>query len=257
MYEAKEIELSRKFLKDILLALDEPVVILGGWAIFFTINERYRETTGREYIGSRDIDLGFEIPENNLDKTHFAQSYEILTKSLGFRPISFRLFAEFDQETGEVLDPDKARKIPSHQIVRLYIDLVVDRITQDFVSHFNFTPIDEPLLTHVYDSVTNRREIREFDRSIWIPDPGLLLAMKMKSCPNRDREHKKVKDICDITALLLFAGDEAVKGVVNFLDSHAIKRFQDSMKNEEIARASEIINIDLSTIESVLNKIAQ
>lgn len=252
MYEPGEIELSRRFLKEILQALEEPMVILGGWAVYYTINERYKETAGREYIGSRDIDFGFEISEGDLDKTAFARSYEILTESLGFRPLSFRLFSEFNLETMEVMDSEKAKKIPSHQILRLYIDLVVDRITPDFVDHFNFTPIDEPLLKHVFGSKENRMEINEFGCNIWIPSPDILLAMKIKSCPDRDKEHKKIKDICDIAALLLFAGHEAGKGVTNFLDSEALDRFKNSLNKEEIGRAAEIIGIDFSTIDSVL-----
>jgi hypothetical protein len=254
MYEPVEIELSRKFLKEILQALEEPIVILGGWAVYYTINERYKETTGREYIGSRDIDFGFEIPKSDLDKTAFAKSYEILTESLGFRPLSFRLFSEFNLETMEKIESEKAKMIPSHQIIQLYIDLVVDRITPNFVGHFNFTPIDEPLLKHVFDSADNRMEINEFGRNIWIPSPDLLLAMKIKSCPDRDKEHKKIKDLCDIAVLLLFSWDEACKGITIFLDSEVLDRFKRSLNKEEIRRAAEIIALDFNTIASVLEK---
>jgi hypothetical protein len=74
MYEPKEIELSKYYLKEVIESIDEPIVVLGGWAVYFLVNDKYKETTGREYIGSRDIDLGFNMEETDLDKTAFATS---------------------------------------------------------------------------------------------------------------------------------------------------------------------------------------
>ena len=64
MYAQNEVEISRMHLEEVISSIDEPIVVLGGWAVYFLVNGAYRETTGREYIGSRDIDLGFheEMP---------------------------------------------------------------------------------------------------------------------------------------------------------------------------------------------------
>jgi hypothetical protein len=35
--------------------------LLGGWAVYYIVNENFQKATGRTYIGSRDIDLGFHL----------------------------------------------------------------------------------------------------------------------------------------------------------------------------------------------------
>ena len=62
MYEDVEIETSYRYLKIVFSRLKEPIFILGGWAVFFTVNADYKRKAKRDYIGSRDIDLGFEKP---------------------------------------------------------------------------------------------------------------------------------------------------------------------------------------------------
>jgi hypothetical protein len=35
--------------------------LLGGWAVFLNVDEDFLRTTGRSYVGSRDIDIGFGL----------------------------------------------------------------------------------------------------------------------------------------------------------------------------------------------------
>ncbi len=69
MYDVVEVEISRKYLDKVTEILDEPIVMFGGWAVYLTVNEGYKGLTGREYIGSRDIDLGFHINEDSKSQT--------------------------------------------------------------------------------------------------------------------------------------------------------------------------------------------
>lgn len=64
MYKDIETETSYKYLKLVISKLEEPVCILGGWAVFFTVNENYQNQASRVYIGSRDIDVGFRNAES-------------------------------------------------------------------------------------------------------------------------------------------------------------------------------------------------
>ena len=180
MFELREIELSKKYLKEAIEVIEQ----LGGWAVYFLVNEKYKQTTGREYIGSRDIDLGFKMEVEDLEKSVFAKSCKILIEYLEFRPLSFRLFKEIHAETGEVLKKDKSKDILSYQIIQIYVDLIVNCIPTGFRDSFGFTPIDEPLLNPVFENETNRIELEEFGRSIWVPTPEILLATKIKSYPN-------------------------------------------------------------------------
>ena len=91
MYESSETDISRRHLEEVISSIEEPIVVLGGWAVYFLVSNGYRETTGREYIGSRDIDLGFHMDEKDMDNTAFAKAFRKLTEDLGFKLLSFRL----------------------------------------------------------------------------------------------------------------------------------------------------------------------
>ncbi len=258
MFDSREIEVSRKYLKEAIEAIEEPIVILGGWAVYFLVNDKYKETTGREYIGSRDIDLGFKMENEHLDISSFGRSFKVLVEALGFRPQSFRLFKEIHTETGEVLEGDKSKDIPSYQIIQIYVDLIVNSIPTGFRDSFGFTPIDEPLLNPVFENKTNRIELEEFGRIIWVPTPEILLATKVKSYPSRDKDHKRIKDACDIAALLLFSSEDIKKGgLTKLLDSEFLDKFKNTLIKQDIEQVAEIIGIDPTTIESAILNIIQ
>jgi len=97
LYSEFETETSYKYLKQIVSILDEPICILGGWAVYLTVNNNFKETEGRNYIGSRDIDLGFHIDKNlgekQLNKTTISKSLKLIEKE-GFKPQGFRYYKE-------------------------------------------------------------------------------------------------------------------------------------------------------------------
>ena len=256
MYDSKEIEISKNYLKEVIESIDEPIVVLGGWAVYFLVNDKYKETTGRDYIGSRDIDLGFKMEEADLEKITFARSYKILIDDLGFIPQSFRLFKQIHADTGEVLNGNSAKNIPMFQIIQIYVDLIVNSIPKGFQEKFGFTPIDEPLLDHVFESKHYRKEIKEFKRIIYVPSPLILLATKLRSYPNRDKDHKRIKDACDITALLMFNSEEIDRSaLIELIGPETIEQFKEKQNKEEIRMVSEIIDIDKSVVESSMLKI--
>ena len=67
LYSKFETETSYKYLQQILNILDEPICLLGGWAVYLTVNDNFQKDKGRNYLGSIDIDVGFHI-NKNLDK---------------------------------------------------------------------------------------------------------------------------------------------------------------------------------------------
>lgn len=87
MYQENEIEISRSTLSAVISSVREPVCLLGGWAVFLTVNHNFSNQQGSNYIGSRDIDLGFHIDKNwsdsELQNSAFASSIKIL-KSTGY-----------------------------------------------------------------------------------------------------------------------------------------------------------------------------
>ncbi len=202
MYKEFETRTSYNYLKRVIEALDEPVCILGGWAVFFQVNKRFEKAQGRPYLGSRDIDLGFHVGKN-LKKSALSHTIKVLTEKLNFKPLSFRLVKEIHTETEEEIKESKT--VPAHFIFPMYVDLIVDSIPANFRKTFGFTPIDEPLLKFAFEK-KDSVEMSEFDKKLLLPSAELLLAMKVCSLPGRDKEHKRIKDMCDIFALAWYAG---------------------------------------------------
>jgi len=256
MYEDNEVATSRKYLEEVITTINEPIVLLGGWAVYFLVNKSYKETTGRDYIGSRDIDLGFTIPSVDMENSAFTKALTRLEDELGFKPLSFRLFKETHLETGEAIDTKDAKSTPSYMIFPLYIDLIVDKIPEGFAERFGFTPIDEPLLTPVFSYPENRTEINEFGKQLWLPSPNIMLAMKIKSYPDRTKDHKRIKDLSDITAILLFSSikreDEML---LKILTREDIERFKTTLTPGDIERAAVTMGIDKALMENAIRQI--
>jgi len=254
MYDDMEVRISERYLADVLMAIDEPIVVLGGWAVRFLVNRRYRENTGRDYLGSRDLDLGFHVGAD-MASSAFAKALQKLEKELGFQNQSFRLFKETHSETGVDLAPEEAKKLAAFQIFPMYVDLIVDTIPEGFREKFGLSPIDEPLIAPIFADAGNRVVRNEFGKTIWLPTPELMLAMKIRSHPARDKEHKRVKDVCDLSALLLFC--DLPKGkdwLMRHLSQKDIDRFGKALTQTEIERAAGAIGIDAITVENTLIK---
>jgi hypothetical protein len=132
MYEPYEIDISYKYLKTVVGRLEEPICLIGGWAVFHNVNKNFKKATGRDYIGSRDIDLGFHFEtdwsEKDMHESTFAKSLQIIEEDLGFMPVGFRYLKEFHIETEQELNKEEAKTTPQHFVFPLYIDPVVDII---------------------------------------------------------------------------------------------------------------------------------
>ncbi len=61
-YYADEITgISEEELRPLCQTVEPPACLLGGWAVHLHVNDGFRDAYGREYIGSRDVDLGFHV----------------------------------------------------------------------------------------------------------------------------------------------------------------------------------------------------
>ena len=61
LYQDFEVQVSQSQLSKVLSELGGQVCLLGGWAVYLTVNENFRASEGRNFMGSRDIDLGFRM----------------------------------------------------------------------------------------------------------------------------------------------------------------------------------------------------
>lgn len=262
MYEPYETDISYRYLKTVVSNLEAPICLLGGWAVHHYVDRAFKEATGRNYIGSRDIDLGFHFERgwsaDELRASTFAKSMRIIEDELGFRPLGFRYLKEFHTETRDELSEGELKSTPLHLIFPLYIDPIVDIIPPKFYEVFNFHPIDEPLLEMVFSEKANRITVKSFGRSLWLPKPSVLLATKLNSLGGRDKEHKKLKDVADIFALLWFGGEDIghiKSGLLEFYTKEDVRRVIGSISKEEIERVGGVIGISAEEIRRVLLEI--
>ena len=61
LYKSTETKTSQNELQTIFRQLKGESCLLGGWAVYHIVNRNFKKATGREYVDSRDIDLGFHI----------------------------------------------------------------------------------------------------------------------------------------------------------------------------------------------------
>jgi len=245
LYNELETKTSYRYLQQVVNILDEPICILGGWAVYLIINDNFQKEQGRNYLGSRDIDLGYYIDKNfnkeQLKNSSIAKSLSLLQKE-GFKPLGFRYYKEIHYETGKELTSSELKQMPTHNIFTMYIDPIVNEIHPSFQDVLGFSPVDEPLLTPVFKDKRCRTALKEFDRLLWVPKPEILVATKIRSVPNRTQDEKLVKDICDIYALGWYSGESFQK------IKNASKKY---LSNDDLAKLHKRIKSEKNLFEKV------
>jgi len=96
--------LSEAELEEVVSVAQPPVCLLGGWAVHLHANDGFRETQGRPYIGSRDIDLGIHVdPESSaadLQAAPVSTTLDRIETELGYNRGRFGFYQQFHRETG-------------------------------------------------------------------------------------------------------------------------------------------------------------
>jgi len=252
MYKNVETETSYQYLAKVISHLKEPICILGGWAVYFAVQEQYEKQMKRAYLGSRDIDLGFH------DAATFLQAAKILEEKLHFRSISARYFKSVHAETGKDLTEEQAKQLPRHMFFHMYVDPILSHTNPGIKKELGFSPIDEPLLAYAFENEKYRKNVKEFGRKLLLPTTSILLATKINSILNRDKEHKRIKDLCDIVALCLFGDtdlDELIKTAIGLLPKKTLQEFKKMNLENDMATCSKILGLELSTVRSTIDKI--
>lgn len=257
--------ISEQELRPVCQTVEPPACLLGGWAVHMHVNDGFREAYGREYIGSRDVDLGFHVdPDWGRDELKAApvgQSVERV-QEVGYVPLSFRFVRHFNRETGGTLPPEEAESLPAHQVFDLYLDVIPDTDDLDrFHEVFGFRPPAEPLLRHVFadDAAQPLTEFRSWDvrDAVRIADADLLAAMKVRSIPDRDRGQKRVKDVADCHALLWHVRtyQEMRADVLSWISDTDIEQLRDHVDDGVYADAANLLQVDPQLVEDSIEQL--
>ena len=81
--------------------------------------------------------------------------------------------------------------------------------------------------------------MEEFDKKLLLPSAELLLAMKINSLPGRDKDHKRIKDFCDIFALAWYSGlnPRNIK-LTKYLSKDKLAKCQETVSDEDFLKAA-------------------
>lgn len=224
--------------------------------MYYLVNDRFREVVGRDYLGSRDIDLGFHIDLNwskgEFDNSAFNRSMAKI-KQMGFETDSYRFVKRYHLSERRELTAEEKRKLPQYDTFNLYIDMLVDSDDPRRHELAGFTVLEEPLLNEIFEK-KNCVEKTLFDVNIMMPSPELLIRMKVKSFPLRTQDDKRTKDLADICTLLLYSGTNAT--ILNDKSSVvAYSKALDKTTEEQWKFVADALGLDLPLAKRAARRI--
>jgi hypothetical protein len=259
-YNKYETEISRSELEKIFGLLKDPLCLVGGWAVFQTVNASFQSQNGREYIQSRDIDLGFHVGKDWTDADLAACPVVNTIKRLeqiGFTPVGSRMQKYFDTETRKHLSREESKTRPQPFLFDLYVDPIVDCIHPQLIDILGFTPLDEPLLSQAMVDKRSK-QVQLYGGRCLLPDPEILVSMKLHSVLSRNKDEKRKKDVADIYALLWHSGIslDSMKEKLNGLPLRkSIPEVIANLLPKDYADAARILDIEASQVERVIKEL--
>jgi len=258
LYSDQETILSKDNLRQIFAAIPQPCCLVGGWAVYFTLNDRFKELKGREYQGSRDIDLGFHL-DPKWTRKEFKNSplSRALTKlnEMGFKRQAYRFFKSYRSSDMHELTDEESRSLPEYEKSNLFIDILVDtKATTRFRRAGSF--LDQPLLAEAFGGKSVIYDMKGI--SVMMPTPEMLILLKVKSFPDRTQDDKRTKDLTDLCALLLFSGAK-LPNLTDTQEKSSLKApYKSALDNtgeSEWEKVAKMLDIQVPTVKRAARRI--
>lgn len=260
-YTGPEIRVSLDVLRRILPGLPEPIVLLGGWGVRFVVNDLWRGATGQDYFGSRDIDLGFNTPPDasleELKRGNLPAALKHL-ETMGFtREGMYSLVRYYRWEDDKPVTPEEAKRLLSPDYYIITVDLIASHERRDLRKIAGFQPFSEPLLSRVFEEPAERLDKRVEGRVVWVPAPHVLLAMKLVSFPERTKDDKVLKDLCDVYAIIAYSGvpPASLGSLAASMTGDFQRLVLHARESEFIEQAAVHLGIDSRSLRNALNAI--
>ena len=265
-YSDEVTQFSENELQRLLEVAAQPVVLLGGWAVHLHVTGPFEAEHGRQYIGSRDIDLGVHVdPEwdvETLQSKPVARTLTAIESELSYNRGRFGFYQYFHRMSKDRLSDEEAAEYPQHEIFRVDIDVLPSTEELDvFADAFGFRPPAEPLLNPVFSNgqFKNLDEFVGWDvpADVRLAPRAILAAMKIRAFPERDKSHKRLKDLADLHALVWYGSDfqQVRTEVVAHLTEEDIARFTDAVTNEAFVNAAMLIDVDTAGLRNSIQQL--
>ena len=255
LYDTQCTTLSLETLKTLTDIINFPVCLCGGWAVYFTINQHFKQKKKRDYIGSQDIDIGFFLPpmmtKSELESTTLFKTINLL-ESQGFQPEGFRYKKEI-----QINNQKTIKRHPTQDLFVLYVDILVNSYPPSLYDLHPHCFFEVPLIENIYQDEKNQVRIPRISNDLFIPTRPLLTAMKIQSFPSRGQSHhKKIKDLCDLYSLLWFSKTsihENINEVLSYTNTNSLKRVRNEIDNNLMRECEQYLGEPKGSLRTILN----
>ncbi|MEK6903663.1 MAG: hypothetical protein AABW64_03390 [Nanoarchaeota archaeon] len=187
MYDSLETDLSRKELTAIFKeSVGVPICLIGGWASYLYVNEKYKRAFGKEYMSSRDIDIFFDPKKE--------KEFLNVVNKRGFTKNDFHFRYEkiYDRESQLFVTPEQAKRKQLYDLIYIFLDLFSNEETKLLGSWWDLEPLKKISSVNIED--------------FFVADIDSLIALKCTALFARDKADKENKDACDLYALITYSG---------------------------------------------------
>lgn len=188
MYDPIETDLSRKELAAIFKeSTGITICLIGGWASYFYVNEKYKRAFGKDYMGSRDIDIFFDPKKEK-------EFFNIVINKRGFAKNGFHFRYEkiYDRESKTFVPPEQAKRKQLYDLIYIFLDLFSNEDTKLLGSWWDLEPLKKISSVKIED--------------FFVADIDTLISLKCTAIFARDKADKENKDACDLYALITYSG---------------------------------------------------
>jgi hypothetical protein len=126
---------------------------------------------------------------------------------------------------------------------------------------FGFKPPAEPLLAPVFED-DKGRQLAEYVS--WSPSaeklivsPEILAAMKIRSLPDRDKSHKRVKDVADLHALLWYVTNytDMKTDALEYVSDSDVEQFSDAVDDSLFEDVATLLQIEPQLISDSITRL--
>ena len=256
LYDEKITDVSFQTIKEIIDHINFNICLCGGWEVYLTVNDHFKKQKDMNYIGSQDIDIGFSLKpmmgKTALESTNLFKMIKLL-EHRGYTPSMFGYKKNIPFNHIGI-----SRNEGEEKNFTLYIDILVNSYPQSYQDIHPQSFFEVPLIEKVYADKKYQVKLSQISNYLFMPTRDLLGAMKIKSLPSRGKQHKMVKDLCDLYSLIWFADeppDEIISKITSILVPTSIKRLKKSINKNMMSKCEQYLSEPQGSIETVISKI--
>jgi hypothetical protein len=234
--------------------IDFDICVCGGWAVYFIVNDYFKEQKDTNYLGSQDIDIGFFLKpmmgKRELESTNLFKMLNILEKN-EFEPSMFGYKKEVPFENTDLLKDEE-------KLFTLYVDIIVNSYPQSYQDIHKNSFFEVPLIETIYNDKKYQVKIPTISKYLFIPTREMMIAMKIVSLPLRETHHKKVKDLCDLYTLIWSANkspDKIIDEIIGVLDPKSFEQLKEKLNNTLMKECENYLSEPEGSIHTVMSQL--